>query len=48
MLNYSESKYEVEKWLTKEKLNTFVKKINEGDRFEGAYQNYKLCSSHKK
>lgn len=34
MLNYSTAKYEVEKWYTPEKLETFIQKINDGADFK--------------
>ena len=39
ILNYSAAKYEVGKWYSKEKLKSFVKKINDENSFEEAYNN---------
>lgn len=37
MLNYSTAKYVVHEWYTKEKLENFIQKINQGSSFEQAY-----------
>ena len=37
MLNYSTAKYVVNEWYSKEKLEGFIQKINEGKSFEQAY-----------
>jgi len=38
MLKYSTAKYDVFKWHTPERLNSFIQKINERKRFEKVYQ----------
>lgn len=37
MLNYMTSKYEVSKWYSQKKLNSFINSINEGDDFDEAF-----------
>lgn len=37
MINYSTAKYEVEKWYTPKKLETFIQEINSGNSFENSY-----------
>ena|SRR6218665_2257758 len=38
MLNYMVAKHEIKKWYSKEKLDTFVKDMNEGKSFEQAFK----------
>lgn len=37
MMNYRTAKYEVSKWYTPEKLESFIEKINDGKSFDEAY-----------
>lgn len=38
-LNYSTAKYEISKWYTPQKLNSFIEKINNGKDFSEAFNN---------
>lgn len=40
MMNYRTAKYEVHKWYSPQKLESFIDKINDGKTFEEAYSNY--------
>ncbi|MEM6812965.1 MAG: hypothetical protein AAF600_01070 [Bacteroidota bacterium] len=37
IMNYRVAKYEVSKWYTPEKLETFITQLNNGKSFEEAY-----------